>query len=381
MFAKGDGARPAPGTLNAIFFDAIRSQDKPDAILHRVDGRWVPLSHRDILERVRRIALGLRTLDVRPGDRVVLFSENRPEWALVDWACLASGVVDVPLYATLPAEQLPYLVNDSGAVVVFTSSPEQAEKVASIRAQAPALRRVVVFDDAARAAADMTLAELESAGAALDDAAARERFEREALTVQPDDLATIIYTSGTTGPPKGVMLSHDNVHSNVMATRSILQVDHDIGLSFLPLSHIFQRMGDYWFFNTGTTIAYVSSFDLVPLALQEVRPTITLSTPRVYEKFYARVLENALSGGAVRKRIFFWARAVGDRWATATLAGARRRRGPRSATPSRNASSSPGCASGWAGGSASSSPAGRRWPPKSRASSTRRDCPSTRDTA
>jgi long-chain acyl-CoA synthetase len=321
MFAKGDGARPAPGTLNAIFFDAIRSQDKPDALLHRVDGRWVPLSHRDILERVRRIALGLRTLDVRRGDRVVIFSENRPEWALVDWACLASGIVDVPLYATLPAEQLPYLFTDSGAVVAFTSTPEQAEKVASIRAQAPALRRVVVFDDAARAAADLTLAELEGAGAECDDDAARERFEREALTVHPDDLATLIYTSGTTGPPKGVMLSHDNVHSNVMATRSILQVDHDVGLSFLPLSHIFQRMGDYWFFNTGTTIAYVSSFDLVPLALQEVRPTITLSTPRVYEKFYARVLENALAGGAVRKRIFFWARAVGDRWATATLAG------------------------------------------------------------
>ncbi|CAG0953199.1 hypothetical protein GPROT1_00246, partial [Gammaproteobacteria bacterium] len=127
--------------------------------------------------------------------------------------------------------------------------------------------------------------------------------------------------SGTTGPPKGVMLSHDNIHSNVEATRRVVPIENDVALSFLPLSHIFERMGDYWFFATGTTIAYVDSFDFVPVALEEVRPSIALSVPRLYEKMYARVLENALAGGALKKRIFFWARAVADRWADETLAG------------------------------------------------------------
>ena len=144
----------------------------------------------------------------------------------------------------------------------------------------------------------------------------------EALRVQPNDLATIIYTSGTTGEPKGVMLSHDNIYSNVAATRNALVMrGDDVSLSFLPLSHILQRMGDYWFFTTGTCIAYVDSFDLVPLAMSQVRPTIAISVPRLYEKMYARVLENALAGGAVKKRIFFWARGVADRWADEKLAG------------------------------------------------------------
>src|SRR5688500_7912290 len=141
------------------------------------------------------------------------------------------------------------------------------------------------------------------------------------MEVQPDDLATIIYTSGTTGSPKGVMLSHDNIHSNVEGTRRVVPIENDVALSFLPLSHIFERMGDYWFFATGTTVAYVESFEKVSEAMAEVRPTIALSVPRLYEKMYARVLENALSGGAIKKRIFFWARAVADRWANETLAG------------------------------------------------------------
>jgi long-chain acyl-CoA synthetase len=141
------------------------------------------------------------------------------------------------------------------------------------------------------------------------------------MGVAPDDVATIIYTSGTTGPPKGVVLSHDNIHSNVQATRRVVPIENDIALSFLPLSHIFERMGDYWFFSTGTTIAYVDSFEQVPQGLLEIRPSIALSVPRLYEKMYARVLENALSGGAIKRRIFFWARSVADRWADEKLAG------------------------------------------------------------
>jgi len=322
MYARG-GPRPPEGTLTALFLDALRKHDRPDALLHRVaTNSWRPISHRTVLERVRRVALGLRELGIARGDRVAILSENRPEWAIADYACLTAGLTDVPLYPTLPAEQIPYILNDSGAVALFVSTAMQAEKIASIRAQSPGVRLVIAFDESARAHADLTLADVESRGMGIDTPAAGEAWEREARAVKPHEVATIIYTSGTTGSPKGVMLTHDNFWSNVSATARLLPMgSNEVALSFLPLSHVFERIGDYWFFHTGTSIAYVESFDLVPICMQEVRPTIAMSVPRLYEKMYARVLENALSGSGTKKRIFFWARAVADRWADEKLAG------------------------------------------------------------
>jgi long-chain acyl-CoA synthetase len=274
------------------------------------------------MDRIRRVRYGLTAIGIQRGDRVAILSENRPEWAIADYACLTSGVTDVPLYPSLPSEQLPYLLRDSGAVAIFVSTEAQAAKIAAIRGEVPALKTVIVFDESAGKHADLTIAQLEQRGAAGESPARTAEFRTEAMRVEPNDLATIIYTSGTTGEPKGVMLSHDNIYSNVAATRNaVLMHGEDVSLSFLPLSHILQRMGDYWFLATGTCIAYVDSFDLVPLAMSQVRPTIAISVPRLYEKMYARVLENALSGGAVKKRIFFWARGVADRWADETLAG------------------------------------------------------------
>jgi long-chain acyl-CoA synthetase len=321
MYARG-GPRPEPGTLTQLLFEAVEKYDKPDALLVRTGDRYTPISHRTLLERIRRVGLGLRSVGIARGDRVAILSENRPEWAIADYACLTSGVTDVPLYPSLPAEQLAYPLRDSGAVAIFVSTEAQAAKVAAIRGNVPSLRLVIVFDPAAGAHADMTLEALERRGAAEDSPTRAAEFRADALKVQPNDLATLIYTSGTTGEPKGVMLSHDNIYSNVAASRRALAMrGDDVSLSFLPLSHILQRMGDYWFLATGTCIAYVDSFDLVPLAMSQVRPTIAISVPRLYEKMYARVLENALSGGAVKKRIFFWARGVADRWADETLAG------------------------------------------------------------
>ena len=321
MYARGAGDRPPPGTLNQLFFTVARKWNKPDAMQVRVDGKWQPISHATMLERVRRIALGLDAIGVQRGDRVAILSENRPEWALSDYACLTAGFTDVPIYATLPAEQIPYLLEDSGAVAIFVSNPTQAGKIASIRKSVPRLRHVIAFDESARSQADMTLRDLEAKGAAVDTSERVAAYERTAMSVAPDDIATIIYTSGTTGSPKGVMLSHDNIHSNVQACCRIIAMENDIAISFLPLSHIFERMGDYWFYSTGTSISYVESFDLVPVAMQEVRPTIAMSVPRLYEKMYARVLENALAGSALKKKIFFWARAVADRYADEKLAG------------------------------------------------------------
>jgi len=320
MYARG-GPRPQPGTLNQLLFEAVEKYDKPDAMLVRSGEQYTPISHRTLLERVRRVSYGLEAIGIKRGDRVAILSENRPEWAIADFACLTSGIIDVPLYPSLPSEQLCYPLRDSGASAIFVSTEAQAAKITAIRSEVPALKVVIVFDAAAAKQADMTLDALEERGAAADSQERAAAFRETALRVKPNDLATIIYTSGTTGEPKGVMLSHDNIYSNVEATRNAIVMREDVALSFLPLSHIFQRMGDYWFLATGTCIAYVDSFDLVPLAMSQVRPTIAMSVPRLYEKMYARVLENALAGGAVKKRIFFWARGVADRWADKKLAG------------------------------------------------------------
>lgn len=316
-----DGPAPKPGTLNELFFDAIARYDKPDALQVKRGGAFVPVSHREIEKRVLHAALGLSSLGVARGDRVGILSENRPEWAIADYACLTSGMTDVPIYPTLPADQITYMLKDSGAVAIFVSSADQAAKISEIRSQIPALQHVISFDEVGPSS-DMTLHQLEQRGAAADTPPSREEYRRIADGVGPDDLATLIYTSGTTGSPKGVMLTHNNIRSNVEATRHKLPFEgDDVVLSFLPLSHIFQRMSDYLMFATGSSIAYAEGPDTVPINMQEVRPTIVFSVPRMYEKMYARILQNALSAGFIKRNIFFWARGVADRWASVKLAG------------------------------------------------------------
>jgi len=321
MIASG-GPRPPVGTLTQIFFDSVEKFKLPNAYQVKHDGQYIPLSHADVLRRVRHIALGLASIGVERGARVGIMSENRPEWALADWACLCAGLTDVPIYPTLPAEQTVHPLNDSGAVALFVSTADQAKKAATVRSEYKTVRTIISFVDAKPEGVDMTIAELEAKGAALDSPAKAAEFKAAALTVQPDDLATLIYTSGTTGLPKGVMLTHDNISSNVKASQKKVPVTQgDVALSFLPLSHIFERMGDYLFFSMGVSIAYAESIDTVPLNLSEVKPTFCMSVPRLFEKMYARVVENAVSGGAVKAKIFHWAVAVADRWADEVLAG------------------------------------------------------------
>ena len=323
MQATGGPRNSPPGTLNKLFFDAVERFQKPDALQYKRDGAYRPISSRELEERVRHVALGLQDLGVQRGERVAILSESRPEWAIVDYACLSAGLADVPVYPTLPAEQIPYIVNDSGAIAIFTSTPEQAAKIAQVRGQLKTVKHVIGFGDERRPGEDLTLGEVTSRGKSLDSPERRAAYRRDALSVKPDDLATLIYTSGTTGEPKGVMLTHDNIFSNVMASASAIPFEaNDVALSFLPLSHIFARMADhYLMLHTGTSIAYAESMDTIAFNLAEVRPTLVLSVPRVFEKLFARVLDNALSGGALKKNIFFWARGIGERWAREKLAG------------------------------------------------------------
>jgi long-chain acyl-CoA synthetase len=287
MISSGGPRNSAPGTLTQLFFDAVARHDKPNALQVKVNGVYQPISSRALAERVRRVALGLGELGVNAGDRVAIFSENRPEWAIADYACLTASLTDVPLYPNLPPEQAAYIIRDSGAVAIFVSDAAQAAKIAAVRAQCPTLTHVITFAADRHTGADLTLAELEAKGVILDTDARRADYKARATRTKPDDVATLIYTSGTTGEPKGVMLTHDNLYSNVMASSVQVPFDtnSDVGLSFLPLSHIFERMaGHYLMFHVGCSIAYAESIDTVPIDMQAVRPTLVLSVPRLYEK-------------------------------------------------------------------------------------------------
>jgi long-chain acyl-CoA synthetase len=305
------------GTLADLFLDAV-ALDRPRAQLRRTAAGWQPVSHAELLDNVRAVGAALRSLGLDRGDRVGLLSENRPEWAWADYALLCTGMLTVPLYPTLPAQQIAFILRHAGCRVLFVSTAEQLEKALDARASLPELERIIVFDDVpSDDAAVLPLRELIRLG--IEQGWSDEAFRAEAKRAQPGDVATLIYTSGTTGEPKGVMLTHHNVHSNVIAsTRHVLRVDEgDVALSFLPLSHVFQRMVDYLIFANGTTIAYVPAVDQVAQALEEVRPTIAVAVPRVYEKLYAKIL----GATGVKRQLVLWARQVALDWAEIRLGG------------------------------------------------------------
>ena len=311
-----------PRTLNDIFFGATdRFRDRPVVMRHKADGAWREISYAQLSERVRHLSLGLLELGIKAGDRVALLSENRPEWAWVDYACLAARCADVPVYPTLPPAQAEFILRDSGAVMIFVSSQAHADKVASIRGALPALRHVITFDTGVTGDGLLHIDEVMARGRAAESKHPDWRAQAEAA--EPGDLATLIYTSGTTGKPKGVMLSHGNITSNVVASLQVLSMEPgDECLSFLPLSHIFERMvGHYTMMQAGVLINYAESMDTVGPNMAELKPTVVASVPRVYEKVHAKTLETAMSGSSFRRGIFLWAQATGLQWADLHVAG------------------------------------------------------------
>ena len=312
----------APRTLNEIFFGAMdRSASRPVAMRVKRGGTWVETSFADLLSQVQAFSIGLHELGVNAGDRLAILSENRPEWAVTDFACLACRCADVPVYPTLPAHQIEYILRDSGAVAVCCSSAAQLAKILEIRGNLPALKTIVVFDaDAATGGAVTFESVLAKGRAAIPK---YPTWRADALAIKPDDLATLIYTSGTTGDPKGVMLTHGNITSDVMAGLQVLDLrQSDECLSFLPLSHIFERMaGHYCMTQQGAIINYATSIEAVPIEMGELRPTVVCSVPRLYEKIYARVLENAMAGSPTKQKIFLWAKRIGEEWAELAIEG------------------------------------------------------------
>lgn len=307
-------------TLPRIFLHAVDAYDRSDAMRYREGGTWRTLSHREVEERVTRLATALTAYGLERGDRVAILSENRPEWAIADYAVLGLGGITVPIYGTLPANQVAYILENSGARVVFASTPEQVRKVLEVREALPALEHIVAFDPTGEPGVEH-FRDLLDAGRTAIERGEAESFREAALRVGRDDVATLIYTSGTTGDPKGVMLTHFNLASDVAA---VLQAGFgavvrpgDTALSFLPLSHVLERMVDYLYWDQGVSIAYSASMERVVSDLEEVRPKIAVSVPRLFEKIHARVM----AGTGLKKRILLWARGVGERVADERLAG------------------------------------------------------------
>jgi len=305
------------GTLIQIFYDSVEKYPRPDMFQRKARGAWERLSSERVVADVESFGLALRELGVKPGDRVALLSENRYEWPLADLAILGLGAVTVPIYPTLIADQVRYIVENAEATVAIVSTAAQLTK---LRVAAPApVTTIIHFDPVPdENPIDRDFGAMLARGAELR-AADPGAFRALARQVRPEDLATIIYTSGTTGEPKGAMLLHSNIESNCQSCwKRVSFQPGDVALSFLPLCHIFERMGGlYAMLGRGVGIAYAENIDTVAANAVEVRPHILTGVPRFYEKVYARVMENAAKQPPLRRGIFHWGLGQGLRAARA----------------------------------------------------------------
>jgi long-chain acyl-CoA synthetase len=313
--AEGNEASTLPG----LFLRSCRKHKRPDRMLVKRDGAWRPLSTGEIETAVRRLSLGFQALGLKPGGRVAILSENRPEWVVADFAALSAGGVTVPIYTSLLPDQVRHIIDHAGAKIAVCSDRDLLRKIEAVRAELPGLDHIVLIEGEAPAG---TL----PLSAVLDMGTGLERgspglFERTAGSVRPGDLASIIYTSGTTGLPKGVMLSHGNFVSNIEALTAVIDFRaDDTVLSFLPLSHVLERTGTFLFIHSGAAIAYAESIEAVAANLVEVRPTIVVSVPRLFEKIYTRVMDQVMSGSRLKRAIFVWALATGKKYAAKVIA-------------------------------------------------------------
>lgn len=317
------------GTLTQLFFESVDARGSGVALRYFLgEGPELgDITYDELHERVRECADGLLAVGLGPDDRVAIVGENRPEWAIADYACLCGRFQDVPIHSTLTSDQIAFILGDCGARFVFLSDDEQLVKVMEAAESLPHDLSIVVFDPPADFPANLParfvgrvrswVDHLEG-GREMDGRCSASEFRAHALAAQPEDVATILYTSGTTGNPKGVMLTHDNLYSNVYAVGSLLEArPDDTTLSFLPLSHVFQRMVDFLHLWTGVTIVYTHSVYTVAEDMKIVRPSIVCGVPRLYEKLYSAV--TGVTG--FKKTLVDWAAGVGAERVEAEAAG------------------------------------------------------------
>ncbi|HEY0370955.1 MAG TPA: long-chain fatty acid--CoA ligase [Thermoanaerobaculia bacterium] len=301
-----------PKTLNDIYA-VTAAIDRPAIMKYKSGDKWVDVSVSEFRDAVHGIAYAFNDLGVKSGDRVAILAENRPEWTQADFAILCAGAVSVPVYPTLLGWQIEYILNDAGTVAVICSNKEQLDKILEIRSHVPCLNNIIVCDAPPQMPEGVrTFQDLVAHGLKLEKSNPAW-FEQSRNMRRPDDLATLVYTSGTTGNPKGAMLTHGNITSNVVTVRDVVPiVAGDVALSILPLSHILERMVDFLYLYKGGTIAYAENVNKVADNLQEIKPQYFAAVPRLFEKMRARVMDNVATAPPARQKIFHWALKVAE---------------------------------------------------------------------
>ena len=313
------GFEALPQTIPHYCIESFRRHNKRDALAFKIDDVWNYLNGNEVIERVKRIAFGLAAMGVKPGDRVAIISENRPEWSFVDLAILSLRAVNVPIYTTQAVEQIRYILENSGAKMLFVSGKKLWKHAENAIQSVERLEKLIFFDDDGKPDGNsraISLSDVESEGDAYRKIDA-DVVENSLAAIDGRDLATIIYTSGTTGEPKGVMLTHENFVSNIVAISKGLPIrSTDRSLAVLPLSHIFERTVFYVLCANGVSIHYCAAFDQIASHLQEVKPTIMTAVPRLFEQVYHKIVKKGKAAGGWKTSLFEWALIVGqDYWA------------------------------------------------------------------
>ncbi|AOS83608.1 AMP-dependent synthetase [Chlorobaculum limnaeum] len=311
-------------TLPELFtsvFSHFRGQTDKAPIARKINGAYAPISYDSLAEDCRHFAAFLKKRGIEPGDRVAILSENRPGWYLADMAILSLGATDVPLYPSLPPNQIEYILNNCGAKGIVVSNMLQLGKILSIWPKLPELNLVIVMNKLEEPVEDVIdLAEAKSEGRKILEAAP---WLLDGIKSNPEDVATLIYTSGTTGLPKGVMLTHRNLCENVKSCSSVIRLDEtDSSLSFLPLSHAYERTGGYYLlFACGAKIYLAESIETISLNISESKPTIIFTVPRLFDRMKASILKSVTSEGGMKEKIFFWAVSTGEKYHKQLAAG------------------------------------------------------------
>jgi long-chain acyl-CoA synthetase len=311
-----------PATLTELFEFVARVHSRPDTLNYKKDDRWQSISSGELLQRARAIAAGLHSLGIKPGERVALLSESRAEWTLTDAGCIFAGAIDVPIYPTLTPPQVQYILKDSGARVLILANEAKLHELQSILPACPQVEHLIVFEkNSGSSCPAISLSELETRGGSLL-LQTPQLLGDIALQTKPEDPATIIYTSGTTGEPKGVMLTHGNLVSNLVDSSGYFSFGiNDSALSVLPLSHIFEREAMYMYLYRGMAVYFAESLDTIGPNLREVHPTILVGVPRIFEKIYARIRQRATEKGRASLGLLNWAVNVAKDYARHSLAG------------------------------------------------------------
>jgi len=311
------GFENIPQTIPHFCFESFRRHNKRDALAYKIENTWNYVNGEAAIERIKRIAMGLAALGVKEGDRVAIISENRPEWSFVDLAILSLRAVNVPIYTTQAVEQIRFILENSGAKMLFVSGVKLWKHAENAIRSVERIEKLVFFDADGRPDDDsraITLADVEKAGDEHRKIDA-DIVERSLAAIEKTDLATIIYTSGTTGEPKGVMLTHENFVSNIVAISKGLPIHStDRSLAVLPLSHIFERTVFYVLCSNGVSIHYCAAFDQIASHLQEVKPTIMTAVPRLFEQVYHKIVKKGKAAGGWKTKLFDWALIVGQEY-------------------------------------------------------------------